>query len=210
MSNCWPSLVAILVAYLIGAIPFGLLVSRARGVDIRAVGSGNIGATNVFRCVGKSWGLLVFALDFLKGLSSALWVPLIVTLADHEPSALLGVLCSVGAVAGHNWPIYLRFKGGKGIATTAGVLLGFAPLSVAIGLVSWIIVFLLSRYVSLASLVAALIIATSAWWLYDTAPPVYPVALTLLAILAFWRHRTNIQRLLAGTENRFDFKRKKG
>jgi acyl phosphate:glycerol-3-phosphate acyltransferase len=197
-------LVLAVVSYLLGAIPFGFLIARARGIDIRKVGSGNIGATNVFRSVGKSWGILTFALDVLKGFVPAFLFPLAVQLADHaEPAAGWRLLCGCLAIIGHNWPIYLGFKGGKGVATSTGAMLGIAPIAMLIGLGSWILVFAASRYVSLASILAAVVIACAAWPLYRSGGLLLPVALTALAILVVIRHKSNIQRLLSGTEHRF-------
>ena len=206
--NLPPSAVAALcvaAAYLLGAIPFGLLIARCKGVDIRRVGSGNVGATNVFRSVGKGPGLLTFALDVAKG-----WLPawgsgrLIAGLWDGvsvlSPDAV-SVACGIVAVVGHNWPIYLRFQGGKGIATSAGALLGFAPLATGIGLCVWVVVFTVTRYVSVGSIVACLAVAFAGWWCYEGR--LVPVTLTLLGAVGVWRHRTNVRRLLAGTEHRF-------
>ena len=122
---------------------------------------------------------------------------------------LLAIACACAAVAGHNWPIYLRFKGGKGVATSAGVLIGIAPLAVVIGIITWILLVLTTRYVSIASLAAAGIIAASGWFIYAKSGIAVPVFLTFLAALIIWRHRANIQRLIKGNENRFEFKKKK-
>ncbi len=194
-----------LISYLVGALPFGLLIARARGVDIRAEGSGNIGATNVFRCVGKSWGLLVYFMDMGKGLFGALLLPL---LLSDDPSTLLRVSSGCCAIIGHNWPVYLGFKGGKGIATTSGFLLGLAPAAAGVGLLVWIVTFLTSRYVSLGSILAALSVAVYAWIAYRADGLLLPSVLTALGLLAVLRHRANIIRLAQGTENRFDFKKK--
>ena len=202
-----------LISYLLGAVPFGFLIARARGVDIRTVGSGNIGATNVFRCLGKKWGILTFVCDVLKGFIPAFVLPVLFAPPDAgDASALMPVICGFLAVAGHNWPVYLRFKGGKGVATTAGALLGIAPVPLALGIVCWIIVFTATRYVSVGSLAAALVIPASAWCLafQHRFPalnhgPVVPAMLTVLGALVILRHRTNIRRLLNGTENRFEF-----
>ena len=197
-------------AYALGAIPFGFLIARLRGVDIRRVGSGNIGATNVFRCVGKSWGILAFAGDALKGFAASFGLPLLVAAwvpPDHRPA--LGILCACLAVAGHNWPVYLRFKGGKGVATTAGALLGIAPAAVGIGFAAWVIIFVTTRYVSVASVLSCAIIPACAWIMLRDEGILLPVALTILGGLAVWRHKGNIQRLLAGTEHRFSFGKKK-
>ena len=188
-------------SYLLGSVPFGLLVARSRGIDIRKVGSGNIGATNVLRSVGKSWGILVFVLDFLKGLLPALLAGPI----SHHAVADAGLYCGVAAIAGHNWPVWLGFKGGKGVATSAGVLAGAAPLTILPGVGAWVVVLLASRYVSLASILAALVVAASAWIFYGDHP-VLAGLLTLLAALVVLRHKSNIRRLLRGEENRFQRK----
>lgn len=196
------------LAYLVGAVPFGLLISRAKGVDIRAVGSGNIGATNVFRSVSKTLGILTFVADALKG-----WVPawlfprLAARLTGVELPEGMGLAYAALAIVGHTWPVYLKFKGGKGVATSAGALIGIAPAATGIGLLCWIAVFGVSRYVSLASIAAAVVVAGSAWFLYRGRGPGLPVALTLLAVLIVWRHKSNIQRLLQGTEHRFSRKK---
>ena len=183
-------------AYLIGSIPFGLLISKTRGKDIRNLGSGNIGATNVLRCLGKPLGITCFALDVLKGFLPAFCFPAI---GNTDPS--FGLLFGAAAILGHNFPVFLKFKGGKGVATSAGVLIGAAPLAVVIGLLIWGIVFCISGYVSLGSIIAALAVILTGWaGGYNT---VTAIALTLLGALTIYRHRANIQRLIAGTENRF-------
>jgi glycerol-3-phosphate acyltransferase PlsY len=193
--------VPILLAYLLGAMPNGLLIARLKGIDIRKVGSGNIGATNVMRSVGKPWGIATFVLDALKGFVPAFVFPAV--FPSGAGPAAVGVFSGVAAILGHNYPIYLRFRGGKGVATSAGVLLGIAPLAVLIGLGGWLLVFLATRYVSLASIVAAAVIVVCGWLAYRREGLLLPTTLTLLGILAIWRHRSNIQRLLAGTEHRF-------
>ena len=191
-----------LISYLIGAIPFAWIVAKAKGVDIRAVGSGNVGATNVFRAIGKGWGVLTFALDVAKGFLPAFLIPLLWSAPDWPQNS--GLLFGCAAIAGHNWPVYLKFKGGKGVATSAGVLLGVAPASVGIGLVVWLLTMAISRYVSLASILAAAAIPVAGWLLYGTANPLLAIVLTVLGGIVIWRHRSNIARLRAGTEHRFD------
>lgn len=192
-----------LVSYLVGAIPFGLLVGLARGVDIRTVGSKNIGATNVLRSVGKPWGITTFVLDALKGFLPAAVFPIVgnVCGADFQSLEIAGLVGGACAILGHNFPVYLGFKGGKGVATSAGMVLGLAPQAVAIGLGVWAVVFYSLRYVSLASIVAALAVVGAGWWLYDGY--LLPVALTVLGVLVVLRHQANIKRLLNGTESRF-------
>lgn len=189
-----------IVAYLFGAIPFGLLVAKSRGVDIRQQGSGNIGATNVFRVIGKGWGIFTFALDALKGFIPAFVFP---RLAGLDPE--WGVLFGIIAILGHSFPVYLKFKGGKGVATSAGMLLGVAPLAVGIGFACWVLCMVLSRYVSLSSIVAAIAVGVSVW--FQDKALIVQVALSILAVLVIWLHRTNIKRLLNGTENRFGKKK---
>ena len=200
----------IVAAYLLGAVPFGLLLSRLKGVDIRTVGSGNIGATNVFRSVSKPLGIATFACDFLKGLLPACCFPILgkwITGTFQGPE--IGLLCGVAAIAGHNWPVYLKFKGGKGIATSAGVLLGVAPAAVGVGLLSWIVLFVASRFVSVASIGAAIVVPVVSWTMYAKHGVLLPIVLTVLGALAVWRHKSNIERLIAGTEHRFSFRGQK-
>lgn len=192
-----------LIAYLIGSIPFGLLIAKTKGVDIRKVGSGNIGATNVLRTLGKPLGITCFVLDVLKGFFPALLFP---TIGNLDPA--FGILFGAAAILGHNFPVFLKFKGGKGVATSAGVLLGVAPLAVAIGLLIWVIVFQISGYVSLGSIIAAGVVAIIGWVRISQYGIVTACALTLLAALSIYRHRANIQRLIAGTENKFERKKK--
>lgn len=198
------------LAYLLGAIPFSLLIARAKGVDIRAVGSGNIGATNVFRALGKGWGILAFTCDALKGYISASVLPLLAkTLWAFDGSAVvLPLVCACLAIAGHNWPVYLRFKGGKGVATGMGALIGLAPLAAGAGLLTWTLVFVATRYVSVASIAAAIIVAGAVWFFYAQTGILLPVVLTALCGLVIGRHKSNIQRLFHGSENRFEFKKK--
>ncbi len=189
--------VVIGVSYLLGSIPTGYLAGRWRGIDIRQVGSGNIGATNVFRALGKRAGALVLAFDAFKGFAGCRLVPLLCG-ASSQNLVLAGGLA---AILGHNYTCWLKFKGGKGIATTAGVLLGWIPWTFAIALGLWLLVFALSRYVSLASLAAALVLPLAAW-LTGSSPRMIGIA-GLVGALAVYKHRSNIRRLLNGTENRF-------
>ncbi len=199
-----------LIGYVIGSIPFGMIIGRAHGVDLRTAGSGNVGATNVGRVLGKKWGYTCFFLDMGKGLAPTLAVGLM--LADKGvPNALhqaawLGAGC--GAILGHVFTFWLRFRGGKGVATALGVVLGIFPYLTWAGLVAfaiWIAVTLTSRYVSLGSIVAAaifppLIILFNLGRAMELWPLVlFSIAMAALIIL---RHRGNIKRLLAGTENK--------
>jgi glycerol-3-phosphate acyltransferase PlsY len=220
----WAPLVAAIVAiaYVLGSIPFGLIVSKSQGLDIREHGSRNIGATNVWRVMGRKWGLITFAGDVGKGLAAVLvgkwlaarWAIHVPLPHGHERLEHLGadfagIAAAMGCILGHNFPVWLRFKGGKGVATSLGVIFGMMPLAALIVFAIWGVVFKVSRYVSLASLLAAV------------ALPVVVVALLFLgglhgwgnfyfavaaALLVIRRHRENIARLVAGTESRFGAK----
>jgi glycerol-3-phosphate acyltransferase PlsY len=186
----------VVAAYFLGAIPFGLIIARSQGVDIRAHGSGNIGATNVYRVIGKGWGLVTFFLDALKG-----FIPAYFFARWGGSYENVGIYCGLSAILGHSFPIFLRFKGGKGVATSAGMLLGVAPFAMGIGLISWIIIMLLFRYVSLASILATLTVAITVW-IRNVQPALTQWLIALLSLLIVWLHRANIERLFKGTESR--------
>ena len=196
----------IIGAYLIGAIPFGFLIGKLYGVDVRKVGSCNIGATNVTRTVGKLPGKICFVLDFLKGATPAFAAQI-----AYPAESWLTFSCCALAVLGHIFPVYLKFKGGKGISTAAGATLALAPLPLLGAAIIWVAGFLLWRYVSLASICAAVSLPILAWLLqYLEIGPAASrnvftlVFLCILALVAVLRHIGNIRRLLAGTESRFD------
>ncbi len=198
-------LVAALASYIIGATPFGYFAGKLRGLDIRQHGSGNIGATNVFRVLGKRTGIPVFILDMHKG-----WVPVTLTRWILEPRGIdsdwPAIAAAVGAVLGHNFTFWLQFKGGKGIATSAGVLLALLPVPLAVAVLLWVVLFYSTRYVAVASIGAALMVALVPLvlhlWRGEPGLPLVGFGI-LLGSLAIWRHRSNIRRLLNGTENRF-------
>ena len=200
---------SLIVAYLLGSVPFGLLVAKCKGVDIREHGSGNIGATNVWRVCGWRCGLPVFVLDVLKGVA-AVW--LAGWLADRfgGDAAWAGIAAAMACVIGHSFPLWLRFKGGKGVATSLGVFLGLMPLPSVIALLVWIVIFKVSGYVSLASIVAAVVLPAAAIamqftdWKYGWPISGFAIVAGLLVIV---RHRSNIARLRVGTENRFGRKK---
>ncbi len=197
-----------LVAYLLGSIPTGFLVAKARGVDIRTVGSGNIGATNAFRVLGKGLGIFVLLMDALKG-----WVAVVIgsrVVDQLFPGAPLENLCitaGIAAILGHNFTCWLHFKGGKGIATSAGVLIALVPLALVIILTIFIILFLATRYVSVGSIAASFSLPFATWFTTK-----HDIGLTIvtgaMGALAIFKHRKNIQRLMNGTENRIQFKKK--
>jgi glycerol-3-phosphate acyltransferase PlsY len=210
-------IVIAVAAYLLGSIPTGYLVARAKGIDIRSVGSGNIGATNAMRALGKPAGIFVLLMDAAKGYAACFLGAFI---AAHftsryyemrsdadivaqfkeglEPFAIIAGLC---AVLGHNYTCWLKFKGGKGIATSAGVYFALAPLAAGIALVTWIVTAVLTRYVSIASIAAAVALPTAVWLTKDSL--FLGIVTTALGLLAIFKHRGNIQRLLNGTEQRF-------
>jgi glycerol-3-phosphate acyltransferase PlsY len=200
-----PYIIVALVSYLLGSIPTGYLVAKAKGVDIRKVGSGNIGATNVFRILGKPAGIFVLSADALKGfLACGLVVKLTVMVLNPNLDAgtkrQLEVLAGIAAILGHNYTCFLNFKGGKGIATTAGVLVALVPKALLAVLTIWIIVFGVSRYVSLASIVAAFCLPFAVWLTGGSTTLIIITA--ALGTLAIYKHKANIERLRAGTENR--------
>ncbi len=200
------SLYIVGLSYLLGSIPFGYLAGRIAGLDVRQHGSGNIGATNVLRVLGKSWGYPVFFLDAFKGF---LAVRLAITLAGQSPNGsefvdYYAILAAAFCVAGHSFPVWLNFKGGKGVATSAGALLGVVPIAAISIFLVWVMVFLITRYVSLASILAALALPLVVALLDRSRGHVLLFFSAAMTALVVWRHRTNISRLLAGTEPRFN------
>ena len=211
----WSYILTALAAYLLGSIPTGFLVAKAKGIDIRAVGSGNIGATNAMRVLGKPVGIFVLLLDALKGyVACAFLAPHIFNwLAPHfsgffvyfqngplELQTRFYVVAGIFAVLGHNYTCWLKFKGGKGIATTAGVYLALAPWAVLIALVVFVFSVLLTRYVSIASISAAVALPVTVW-IMTPNNLFLGIVTTALGALAIYKHKANIQRLIAGTEN---------
>lgn len=218
-------IVAGLTGYLLGALPFGYIVARAHGVNIFREGSGNPGATNVKRVLGERFGEkgrragnLVFALDVLKGAVASAWSLLSYTTAsvsyDLEAGAwlpagtvagetwrLLGLAGVIGAVLGHSFSVFTGFKGGKGVATAAGGVLVLMPMSCLIGALVWVATFYTTRYVSLGSILAAVVVPAASWVRGNPLP--LSIVVSLLGLFVIVRHRENISRLLAGTENKF-------
>ena len=214
-------IVLIPLAYVLGSIPFGLLIGKRHGVDVRTVGSKNIGATNVARALGhKKYFFQVFFLDLLKSFVPMLIASLIVQqvpLAQRDRTIyLLWLLVGFAAVLGHMFSMFLSFKGGKGVATSAGLMLGLIPYYTLPGLLAvvvFVVVFVPTRYISLGSIVAAcafpilylLLGKVRAWDIWGAQLPLAIFAF-VIALLIVWKHRTNISRLLAGTENTFKSK----
>jgi len=197
-----------LVSYLLGSIPAGYLAGRIAGIDIRHAGSGNIGATNVTRVLGKRYGYPVFIVDFLKGLVAVSISILIEKRAQpiSVPTELFGIVAAISCVIGHSFPVWLSFKGGKGVATSMGALFGLMPLVALIGVAGWVITFEMTRYVSVASMIAVLTVPISILILMplkQTGGAVLLYFSICLAALVIFRHRSNLSRLVRGTEPRF-------
>jgi glycerol-3-phosphate acyltransferase PlsY len=201
-----PFFFAAVITYLLGAIPTAYLFGKIlRGIDIRQYGSGNVGATNAFRVLGKIPGALVLLIDVAKGILALTLIGNMFGLVDVIQRILLGLI----VVAGHNWTIFLKFKGGKGIATSLGVLIGLTiqypslHMVLLACLVGWIGVFISSGYVSLASMIAAIILPLVMWLTGQDLPLM--ILGVIFCIFVLFRHRINIQRLLAGKEHRVQF-----
>jgi glycerol-3-phosphate acyltransferase PlsY len=222
----------VLQAYFLGAVPFGFILAKVlKGIDVRTVGSGNIGATNVGRAAGPKIGILAFVLDVAKGFVAATWIPFAVFAIasghytyngvwDFLEQSLAGkgfadlrILCGLAAIAGHVWTIFLGFKGGKGVATSLGVLLGLAPWPTVAALFVWSVVTRASGYVSLGSVVSAVALPAAlvvVEWGHLAENWHLLAATAAVAAIVVVRHRGNIKRLLDGTESRMSFKRRRG
>jgi acyl phosphate:glycerol-3-phosphate acyltransferase len=209
----WSYIVVAIAAYLLGSIPTGFLVAKARGIDIQKTGSGNIGATNAMRVLGKPAGTFVLLVDAAKGFAACYLGAFIYFLCNKlcsPPDSILllspkdierfAIIAGIFAVLGHNYTCWLKFKGGKGIATTAGVYLALAPEAFGIALAVFILTILVTRYVSVGSIAAAVALPVAVWFTNDDM--FLGVVTIALAALAIYKHKSNIQRLMAGTENR--------
>ena len=193
---------------MLGSIPTGFLVGKAKGIDIRTVGSGNIGATNVFRTLGKTAGTLVLLADAAKGFLACLLVPKLAILwagsgpqPSPAPALYFEMIGGLAAILGHNYTCWLRFKGGKGVATTAGVFLALAPLACAMLVALWVAVFAVTRYVSVASIAAAIGLPVTVG--LTVGHPLLTGLAAALGVMAIYKHKTNLRRLRNGTEHRF-------
>lgn len=196
-----------MIGYLCGSVPTGYLAGRARGIDVRKQGSGNIGATNVLRVLGKRWGFAVFFLDALKGFIAVRAALLLVSRTPGAAGYLefYAILAAACCVLGHSFPVWLKFKGGKGVATSAGAIFGIMPVAAVAIFLVWLLVFQTTRYVSVASIVAALSLPVAVAVLVARGAHglvLLYFSLVMTAIVV-WRHRTNLVRLRAGTEQRF-------
>ena len=186
----------IIIGYLLGAISFAVIIARSQGVDIFKEGSGNPGATNVKRILGKKWGHAVFALDALKGFTATV-LPLMVYGDDR-----LAIIGLIAAILGHSFSVFLKFRGGKGVATTIGGLLVLMCPVLLLGLAVWLIIFYMKKVVALASIFFAASLPISAYFIYDTEDPRFYLGL-VLALLIVVRHRSNITRMFSGKESKF-------
>ena len=192
-------------AYLLGSIPTGFLVAQTRGIDIRTVGSGNIGATNTLRVLGKPAGIFVLVMDALKGWLAVVPLTLLTTAlfglkhagTGHETAQIIAGLC---AILGHNYTCWLQFKGGKGIATSAGVLLALVPWALLIIFIVFMLLLLATRYVSMGSIAAAATLPFASWITGESRAKI--IITGAMAVLAIYKHKENITRLLKGTERR--------
>jgi glycerol-3-phosphate acyltransferase PlsY len=189
---------ALLASYLLGAIPTSFLAGKLfRGIDLRKQGSGNLGATNLYRTLGAKFAIPVALLDMAKGA-----IPLMVIAPLASSSRYFAILCGIMAVVGHVFSVFVRFRGGKGVATASGVMLGLTPWAVLVSLAVWLIVVRVSGYVSLGSMVGAVVLPVAAWVLHPLQRDIIWIQV-VVALAIIWLHRANIRRLLAGTENRF-------
>jgi acyl phosphate:glycerol-3-phosphate acyltransferase len=195
-------------SFLLGSIPFGYLAGKVAGIDIREVGSGNVGATNVLRVLGKKYGYPVFALDFLKGFGAVKISMLIAAGSPPEWNSreIFGIISAISSVLGHSFSPWLKFKGGKGVATSAGALFALTPLASLVAGAIWIIVFWLTRYVSVASITTAVVLPVIILVIRRQEPSngtaIFYGSLCVAAVVV-WRHRSNLSRLMSGTEPRF-------
>lgn len=191
-----------IVGYLFGAIPVAVMIARSKGVDIFSYGSGNPGATNVKRACGKFAGNLCFFLDALKGFLATImpvWVNMLVGLNDVKILCVVGL---IGAIVGHMYPIFTKFRGGKGVSVTIGGLVAFMWASILIGLIIWVVAFYTTKYVSVASILMAASLPFTSPFLYGVNS-IQTMLAIFLAVVVIYKHKSNIQRLLNGTENRF-------
>jgi acyl phosphate:glycerol-3-phosphate acyltransferase len=196
-----------LLAYVTGSVPFGYIAGRLSGIDVRMYGSGNIGATNVLRVLGKPWGFAVFFADAAKGFIAVRAALMIIgrTPSGAAYGNFYAILAAAACVAGHSFPIWLRFRGGKGVATSAGAIFGVMPIAAATIFAVWVAVFFTTKYVSLASVIAAIALPVTVCVLIRIEQVQGTVLLyfsTVMTALVVWRHRSNMSRLVKGTEPR--------
>jgi len=204
--------ILIIGAYLLGSVPFGLIIAKAHGKNLRGIGSGNIGATNLSRALGRKWAYFCFLLDVTKGLVPMLAATFTLSSPPSIAELFLALAAGCAAVLGHIFPIYIKFRGGKGVATSFGVALGLWPyytICASFAIVVWVAVALLWRYISLASIAASIVFPAALILMIGLRPTwdfanLWPllIAATAIPIMVIVRHRENIKRLLAGTESK--------
>jgi glycerol-3-phosphate acyltransferase PlsY len=202
-----PYLAIAVIAYLLGSIPFGLLLVRlVKGEDVRLTGSGNIGATNVARSGGAKLGVITLLLDGLKGYLAVLFALLLAHRLPELDASLAAAIAALATIIGHVFPVWLHFRGGKGVATAVGAFLAMAPRAVLVVLAIFLLIVLIFRYVSLGSVVASAAFPILAFFIYRGSSSVVDLAVMLTAsLLIIFKHKSNIQRLINGTENRLHF-----
>lgn len=202
LENDYKLLILCLFSYFVGSIPIGFLIAKTKGIDIRTIGSGNIGATNVGRALGKKWQFIVLVLDALKGYLSVYAAFYLVN--DKSTYALIApLLAGICAILGHNWTIFLKFKGGKGVSTTAGVITALSPLAFLSGLAAYLITTKITKYVSLGSMFGSISITVAIFLLPSEIDSIYlKVFGILISVLVLFRHKENIKRLLKGEESK--------
>lgn len=194
-----PAVLWLLASYLVGAVPTSHILSRLfAGIDLRQHGSGNLGATNLYRVLGWKYAIPAALVDIAKGV-----IPIVVFAPQVSDSQLFAVACGVAAIIGHVFSVFVGFKGGKGVATAAGVMLGLAPLALAVSAVVWVVLVRITGYVSLGSIAAAAVLPIAVYALEDSRTPALVWIAAAIAAGVIILHRRNIERLIKGTENRF-------
>lgn len=208
--------ILIITAYLLGSIPFGLIIAKAHGKNLRSIGSGNIGATNLSRALGRRWAYFCFFLDVAKGFLPTLIAAGLISSPPFVTELFLALAAGCAAVLGHIFPLYVKFRGGKGVATSFGVALGLWPyytICAVVALLIWITTVLIWRYISLASIAAsvafpitlALVIVLMSRWNFADLWPLFTAAVAI-PVMVIVRHRENIKRIIAGTESKISKK----
>lgn len=188
-------LLIILLSYLLGSLPSAYLLARLiKGIDIRKHGSGNPGATNVFRTVGKTAGAMVFIIDLLKG-----FLAVYLTSRYFKGNTYLCLLSAIAVISGHNWPVWLSFKGGKGVATGAGIVFALVPISAAAGMITFFFLLLITKYVSISSIISSVVVS-GVTWVIPSHPIIIKILISFICLVIIFRHRSNINRFIKGEE----------
>ncbi|MCK4547122.1 MAG: glycerol-3-phosphate 1-O-acyltransferase PlsY [Candidatus Eisenbacteria sp.] len=211
----WPGIpVSLLIGYLLGSIPFSYLAGRLRGVDLREHGSGNLGASNTYRVLGAGFAVPVLILDIGKGAAGVIVAGWLAGALGWEPASWCRSAAALGTIAGHIWTVFLKFRGGKGVATAAGAFLGLTPIPALISFVVWLLLVVLTRYVSVGSMIGTLVLPIGVYFVGARPPSVAAASrpefwlAVIIAVVVLAKHRSNIRRLLDGNENRLERIRK--